>query len=138
MIYINLLLAVLFISVSAIGKAGMDILQFKYHDFKFKDKLNPNFWNPSISWKNKYKNLDVSQGEKFLGSTTIFVFLTDGWHLCQFVFLNSLFISALFLFPLYSANLNLITISILVVLRIVFGLVFTLFYKKIFIKNGLH
>lgn len=44
-------------------------------------KKNPQFWDPSISWKNKYK--EDTFDPKFLGSTSIFVFVTDGWHLLQ-------------------------------------------------------
>lgn len=43
------------------------------------DKL-PNI-NPENSWRNKYKNGDPNQGERFLGSTTIFSGLTDNYHL---------------------------------------------------------
>jgi hypothetical protein len=42
---------------------------------------NPNWANPKISWTNKYKNNDPTQGEKFPGSTTIFVGLSDKYHL---------------------------------------------------------
>ena len=41
---------------------------------------NKRFWGED-SWKNKYKNGDKNQGERFKGSTTIFVPFTDGWHL---------------------------------------------------------
>lgn len=40
------------------------------------------FWDGSISWKNKYKNHDPSQGKTFAGK--YFVFLTDGFHLMKF------------------------------------------------------
>jgi hypothetical protein len=39
------------------------------------------FWNPAISWKNKYANGDPLQGEKYFGSSTVFVFTTDAYHL---------------------------------------------------------
>lgn len=39
---------------------------------------NKDFW--ANNWKAKYKNNDPEQGPKFLGSTTIFVGFTDGWH----------------------------------------------------------
>lgn len=38
------------------------------------------------SWKRKYKHMDPSLGEWFPGSTTVFVSITDGWHLCQMVY----------------------------------------------------
>ena len=44
-------------------------------------KANPNYWNPDISWKNKWKNGDVEQGEAFMGSSTVFVSFTDAKHM---------------------------------------------------------
>lgn len=45
-----------------------------------------NWWNPNISWKNKYKNNDPTQGPKFFGSTTFLVWLTDAWHFSKCCF----------------------------------------------------
>lgn len=56
-------------------------LMFHYNEFQNTfPNANPEFWDPSISWRNKYKNGDPSQGEAFLGSSTIFVAATDGYH----------------------------------------------------------
>jgi hypothetical protein len=41
------------------------------------------FWDPSVSWKNKYKNNDPSQGPRFPGSTEVFVAFTDGYHMMR-------------------------------------------------------
>lgn len=38
------------------------------------------FWNPELSWKNKYKNGDPAQGPRFYGSTSALVFTTDAYH----------------------------------------------------------
>ena len=46
------------------------------------------WWNPSISWQNKYVD---SQVLTFLLST-VFVPFTDFYHLTQFVFLNCVFL----------------------------------------------
>ncbi len=45
--------------------------------------INDQFWNPAISWRNKYKNGEPSEGAKFPGSTNFFVFTTDGYHLMR-------------------------------------------------------
>jgi len=68
--------------ISAVAKSIMDKISFHYSTSIF-PKLTKaeNFWNPQFSWRNKYKNGDPKQGEKFLGSSTIFVSLLDGWHL---------------------------------------------------------
>lgn len=42
-----------------------------------------NFWDNSVSWKNKYKADGVT--ERFPGSKGVFVFTTDGYHLTNFV-----------------------------------------------------
>lgn len=56
-------------------EGAMDHLQFHY------DGSDP-FWQPDISWKNKYRNQDPAQGMTFRGR--YMVFTTDGWHLMKF------------------------------------------------------
>ncbi len=73
-------ISVLFYALSAACKGVMDTLQFHFETSRFKKK-NPAFWNPKISWRNKYKNGDPAQGPRFPLSATVLVFLTDGWHL---------------------------------------------------------
>jgi hypothetical protein len=46
---------------------------------------NPQYWNPHLSWRNKYKNGDPLQGEAYFGSTNMLVWTTDGYHLMRFV-----------------------------------------------------
>jgi hypothetical protein len=41
---------------------------------------NANRCNPTISWREKYKDGDPEKGELFPGSTTVFVGTTDLWH----------------------------------------------------------
>lgn len=95
---------IILLVISAIANALMDYLQFHYYS------LNQ-FWNPRLSWQNKYKLGDKRKGEKFPFSTTILVSFTDGWHLMQNVFLSTLFIWALLFTPKVFINnetLNLI------------------------------
>ena len=49
---------------------------------------NNSWWSMKDSWRNKWKNKDPKQGEAFLGSSTVFVFLTDAWHFFQFIMLT--------------------------------------------------
>ena len=64
--------------LSGASKGTADYLQFHYTG-------QSQFWNPDLSWRNKWKNGDPAQGEKFPGSSTVFVSLTDGWHMCNTV-----------------------------------------------------
>ena len=55
---------------------------------------NPQFWDNSLSWRNKYRNGDPSQGAKFPLSTTSLAWLTDGYHLSRMI-RNSTIIAAI-------------------------------------------
>lgn len=86
--------------LAGVSNGFMDKIQFHYSRSIFpqneEDKLlfkGRDFWDPKVSWKNKYKNKDPKQGPKFPGSTGAFVFTTDGWHLFQFIMLSLLQLS---------------------------------------------
>lgn len=67
--------------LSSIPDAIKDTVQFYFYRSVFNtSKLSSYWWNYNISWQNKYKNLDPSQGPKFFGSTTFLVWITDAWH----------------------------------------------------------
>lgn len=40
------------------------------------------FWDPAVSWTNKYKNHDPANGKTFAGK--YMVWTTDGWHMMKF------------------------------------------------------
>jgi hypothetical protein len=64
----------------AFNGVSQDVL-FLYNEFENTfPNTYPQFWDPSISWVNKYKNQDPLQGARFPGSTTILVGTTDGYH----------------------------------------------------------
>ncbi len=79
-----------FITGSAMLASGMldgTIESISFHYEKgFKRRLpntNDQFWDPSISWKNKYKYGNSEMGPRFAGSTNIFVCTTDGYHMLR-------------------------------------------------------
>lgn len=57
--------------------------RISYHYYTIPDTWNQQFWNPQLSWRNKWKNGDPNQGEAFPLSSTTLVFLTDGYHLLR-------------------------------------------------------
>ncbi|HXB40323.1 MAG TPA: hypothetical protein VNZ49_07250 [Bacteroidia bacterium] len=69
------------------GMLDGTIESINYHyDNGFKNrfsKINNQFWDPSLSWKNKYKNGNCELGPKFTGSTTIFACTTDAYHMLR-------------------------------------------------------
>jgi len=135
-IYISL--AVLFIAISGISEAVMDKLQFHWSKTIF--AINPNrykplFWNPELSWENKYKDTETLE-PKFIGSTTIFVFITDAWHLFKFFKNTSMFLALFFILLIFNSFLFSVIFTISV--RIVYGGVFTLFYNELLEFNDVY
>jgi hypothetical protein len=125
-IFIIGLLLVIFASIS---EAIMDKIQFHYEKSIFhNEKYKQSFWNPNQSWVNKWKK-DLKT-EKFLGSSTIFVFTTDAWHLFKFFRNTSLFIGL----PLIALGPLNIVLSVILA-RVLFGLIFTLFFDYFLVKK---
>lgn len=127
---ISLIIGIILVSIGGISKAIMDKLQFHFHKSIFKldpVRYNQQFWDPTLSWSNKYKEGSMTE-PKFFGSTSYFVFLTDAWHLFQMVMTISLFIGISITSYYCDSFIELlIKVSIL---RIFFGVLFTAFFKK--------
>ncbi|MBX2927008.1 MAG: hypothetical protein KF852_04170 [Saprospiraceae bacterium] len=62
----------------------VELLRNNYYRFEqVHPHANSSFWNPDESWKNKWRNGDPEQGERFLGSSTVFAWSTDAYHLLR-------------------------------------------------------
>ena len=75
--------------LAGIAKSIQDVISFQYEYSFFNGcVLFWDEWNPVQSWKNKYKQDEHGRVirkngkpvEKFLGSSTVFVCITDPWH----------------------------------------------------------
>lgn len=82
---------VIFLIIAGILNALMDAGEF-YNYLPF---------NPHLTWRNKYKNEDPQQGEKFFLSTTVLVFLTDRWHLSKTLMVLCFLLTALCYKPIF-------------------------------------
>ena len=122
-----LIISILLIFFAGASEAIMDKLQFHFDKsiFSNKDKYKQLFWNPIDSWKNKWK--EDLKTERFAGSSTMFVFTTDAWHLFKLFRNLSIFIGIFFIAITPSSII--MTLIYILIIRIVFGLSFTLFYK---------
>jgi hypothetical protein len=87
------------------------------------------WWYMNRSWAMKWKNGDKEQGEKFLGSSTVFVFTTDAWHLAQFFFLNLMIAAMVCYEPIVNGLVDFLILS--ATLKITFEL----FYSRILVKK---
>jgi hypothetical protein len=76
--------AAILILISAVFEAVMDFLQFRLPNLSNHKWSYNDFWDPRYSWRNKWQYVyDIKVGEKFPLSSTVLVFLTDGWHLMK-------------------------------------------------------
>lgn len=113
--------------LAGIAKAVMDTLQFHYMTSIFA-RYNPLFWDPDMSWANKWKGGNSIKGEKFFLSSTLLVWTTDAWHLFQMIFLT-LIIGAI---VLYKPMVNIWADA--VILKVAMTGTFELFFAKVFKK----
>lgn len=85
-----MIVTLILVALFYILKAFSDKLLFHFYEsifVKLPSKYHA-FWNPELSWRNKWKNGNKADGEKFFGSSTIFVMFTDMWHIIKFLQYN--------------------------------------------------
>lgn len=121
-------LVVILFALFGVFEGAMDVLQFKINESIFRD-CNQQFWNPKFSWMNKWKDGCPKFGPKFPGSTTVFVFLTDGWHLMKW-FRNRMLDIALFIILTRVFEGFWLSFIVVVVIAIIRSTAFELFYSK--------
>lgn len=78
-----------FIAGASDGVSQTLAFHYQYFQNDFPDAPQ-NYWNPDSSWYNKWANGDPEQGEAFPGSSTFFVWTTDGYHLFRTISKTSL------------------------------------------------
>ena len=137
MIYL-LLLPVIFYMCSGVLDAVMDTLKDHYSISIFANE-NAKYWNPAISWKNKYVDFDPAKG--FIKWNVLGleinkpVIFTDAWHLAKFFregYNKLAIISVLFI----AIQINIAIVAIfLLMLSITRNIAFDVFYNDILIKK---
>jgi hypothetical protein len=109
----------------AVGQGLFKDLSDALMSGKFQTKFNIKDENSFFginSWTRKWKNGNKNEGEKYLFSSSIFVWLTDGWHFfnaCQMI-----------------CNV----LCLIAILQIIFGLLIAIIISLIFwfIRSGTH
>ena len=129
--------------LAGLADGARDTLSFRYSQSIFPqgpgERLlggGEQFWNPALSWRNKWKNGDPAQGERYPGSSTALVFLTDGWHLLQFIMLT-FFQLAIALPVIMLLGLRWWWVLIAIVpLKFAFSIGFGLMFGRLLIRRG--
>lgn len=82
----------LFVLLACIMNAGMDSLRHNFYS-SFAKNWNHLFWNPAVSWLNKYNDWIPTNGRRKILFIVIPAAFTDGWHLLKMFMLGFLFIA---------------------------------------------
>ena len=133
------MISILFFILAGICNAIMDKINFHWDESIFKDSRFEQWSNPLYSYKNKWKNKSNSlDGERFPGSSTIFVWTTDLWHLAQSLMISFFILGGIFyadgLIDVYETQwIN--TVIDFIIFRIVFSLTFELFWSIVLMKK---
>ena len=132
------MISLILIALAGALNATYEILFTGFSQSIFK-KLNPEFWNPLESWKFKwaspfpqavedkwyYFGFLPRYKERFPYSSTVFVFLTDAWHLFKALMLGCIMLAVVNYSVLITPFIDFI------LLYITFTFAFTMFFDYI-------
>lgn len=139
MILFGLIASLFFFMLAAVCNALMDTIQFHWYKFRWNNKVNPLFWNPAISWKNKYINGNPIDGLRFKGIFGFMANFLDAWHLFKMLMIICFALSIVF-FP-YAFKFCVFTDNFLngclwmCILGIAWNVPFNFFYNTFFISK---
>jgi hypothetical protein len=94
--------------------------------------FNRLYWDPAVSWRNKYENYGLPPYKRKEIRGTAFkvpVIFTDAWHLFKWLALSLLGVSVLVYSPFINPFIDLLIIGAS------FGVAFTLFYSHLLVKK---
>lgn len=122
------MISYILILLASICNAIMDVTSFHYDNSIF-NKLNPKYWNPQISWKNKYIDWDKGNKErKKLFGINIAPAFTDAWHFFKSLMIILMVSSIVLYKPLFNIWIDFLVIGF------IWNGTFSFFYNVIFKK----
>lgn len=133
------IVSILFFVLAATANALMDTIQFHWYKFRWKERVNEQFWNPAISWRRKYLYSDVEFGLKYKGVLGWINNFTDMWHILKMIMIICLALSEI-LFP-YSFNICIFENNFwngalwLIIYGIAWNVPFNYCYNDLFVKK---
>lgn len=122
------MISFILILFSAICNAVMDVCSFHYENSIF-SKYNPQWWNPFISWKNKYIDGDPKKGLRkwFFGLLDYPTFLTDAWHFFKSSMIVLFSVAIVVYKPVVCPLID------FAIIGVIWNLAFNVCYNKIFV-----
>lgn len=126
------------IIISAITSAVGDIISHKYGwsiFAKYYNIFNGQFWDPIVSWKNKYIDGDPKKGRKQIYGINIHPAFLDGWHLMKSIriicFISAITLALNLEIKLLFNSLFITWLIYTIILGTIWNLTFSLFYNKL-------
>ena len=133
------ILSILFFALAATANALMDTIQFHWYKFRWKERVNEQFWYPEVSWMRKYIYSDVEFGLKYKGVWGWINNFTDIWHILKMIMIICLALSAIlfpYSFKIYIFEYEILNIGIwLCIYGIAWNVPFNYCYNKLFVKK---
>jgi len=132
------MISIIFLILASICNSVMDVCSFHYSTSIF-SKLNPKFWDSTISWKNKYVDWDGGDKRRrkwIFGLFNYPVQLTDSFHLFKTLMIIFICISiSVFDCDLLSiiSSKEIRTITIIGIYGTSWNVIFSAFYNYIFV-----
>jgi hypothetical protein len=127
------MISFILLTIAGFFNAIMDVLKTRYGTSIFNNFKNQKIldWvNPSLANDNKWKNGDIKQGEKFFGSSTFLVWITDLWHFSKMIMLILIMLAMV----LYNPWTPFLLLDGLIYL-LAFTITFEISYKYFFIDG---
>ena len=123
------IISIVLMIFAGICNSVMDVLKTRYNTSLFAKWKHQNWLKPSLSWRNKWKDGDSKKCEKFPVSSTVFVWITDFWHLAKMLMLVSIAFSIIFYSPIVKWWIDWF------ILYCAFTIPFEIFYSRIWTKK---
>lgn len=132
----GILLIFALMCLSSVFRALHNTLIHHFSTSIFKGK-NDQWWDPNISWLNKYKNNDVKQGfKKWFGNINYPVQITDGWHFFNTLEIITNWLTVVAVLVMGLSITDWFTGIVFIILSFVcYNLTFSIFYDYVYLKN---
>ena len=117
--------------IAGASKGLADRISFHFYNMPEYFQQRQLFWNPKVSWKNKWEDGIPENGEAFPFSSTFLVSFTDAWHLLNSIMIISFILAVIFYYKEIFPKLHPLIkfLLIFIVYRVLFGVGFYLTYK---------
>lgn len=130
-------ISLLMLLCASASNAVMDTLSYRFDQSVFASlpAEAQQWWNPQISYKNKWKDGQRARGEAFFLSSTTLVPVTDAWHFFKWLTIACLFAAILAPFTLLFRLRWPAWLAIYVACEILRGGVFEMLFAWLLIKG---